>query len=152
MAGWIDPRPNDFSIEGLRARFKSLQDWLRNPEFTNGINLGDGTEPTYDSSTGITVQPPLEAVDALTIRRGSVPSVDELPDPPDPDGPKVVYLTTEQKLYHLKDGTWTAELVASDMVGELDPSTIPADAITADKIADFAVTARKFNTSTHIIY
>lgn len=67
MAGWVDPRPNDFSVEGLRARFKSLQDWLSNPEFANGVRLGDGTPPTYDDSTGVTVPPTLTDVDAATL-------------------------------------------------------------------------------------
>lgn len=67
MAGWIDPRPNDFSVEGLRARFKSLQDWLSNPEFANGIRLGDGTPATYDDTTGVTVPPTFTDVDAATL-------------------------------------------------------------------------------------
>lgn len=57
MAGWIDPRPNDFSTEGLRARFKSLQDWLKDPEFNEGVRLGNGTPATYDDATGTTTPP-----------------------------------------------------------------------------------------------
>lgn len=67
MAGWVDPRPNDFSVEGLRARFKSLQDWLREPEFTDGVRLGDGTPPTYDDATGVTVPPALTPIDSGTF-------------------------------------------------------------------------------------
>jgi hypothetical protein len=67
LKGWLDPRPNDFSEEGLRARFKSLQDFLSNPTFVNGIALGDGTQGTYDDTTGTTTPPTTSDVDADTF-------------------------------------------------------------------------------------
>lgn len=66
-AGWLDPRPNDFSEEGLRARFKSLQDFLTNPTFVNGVNLGNGDLGTYDDTTGTTAPPSTSSVDADTV-------------------------------------------------------------------------------------
>lgn len=174
MAGWVDPRPNDFSVEGLRARFKSLQDWLRNPEFANGVRLGDGTPPTYDDDTGVTVPPDARPVDAATfdqldqdlsdleadleelntvtlpaledaIAESGIQRVDTLPLLPDPDAPIAVYYNVDGKLYRQNQaGTeWTAEIT---------PDDIPEGAITEDKIADFAIAAKKFNTSTHILY
>lgn len=153
MAGWVDPRPNDFSVEGLRARFKSLQDWLSNPEFPNGFRVGvEGEKPTYNPATGVTEPAKTDEVDAQTFRRGTIQSFDELPPLPNPDLPVVIFLTADQKIYRQKDGQWVAEVDAGDLVGEIDPSQIPEDSITANHLKDFSVTAKKFNTASHIIY
>lgn len=65
--GWTDPRPNDFTEAGLRARLKSLQDWLADPEFNDGVRLGSGAAPTYDSSTGVSAPPAGTAVTAENV-------------------------------------------------------------------------------------
>lgn len=155
---WQNPRWNSLrgpDAENLRAIFKSLEEFLARPTFDQGIELGEeGSTPTYDPELDVVVQPTVETVDLPTIRSAGVRSVEALPPLPDAEQPLVVYLETDGKLYRQNqegDG-WTAEVQAGDMVGEIDPSQIPAEAITANHIADFAVTAKKFNTATHIIY
>lgn len=64
---WKNPRPNDFSPEGLRAIFKSIEDFLSDPTFDNGVAIGDGTLPTYDSATGVTTPAATTDVDADTF-------------------------------------------------------------------------------------
>lgn len=83
-----------------------------------------------------------------------VTPVDELPGLPDDDFPpgKVVFLTTNGKLHRNYNNEWTAETSAEDLTGEVDPDVIPDGAITSSRIADFAVTAKKFNTASHIIF
>lgn len=64
---WKNPRPNDFSPEALRAIFKSIEDFLKDPTFANGVAIGDGTMPSYDGSTGVTTPAATTDVDADTF-------------------------------------------------------------------------------------
>lgn len=84
----------------------------------------------------------------------SVATVTGLPALPNEGYPlgKVVFNESDGKLYRNYNNTWTAETSAEDLTGELNPSTIPVGAITSERIADFAVTAKKFNTVSHVIY
>jgi hypothetical protein len=71
--------------------------------------------------------------------------VDVLPDTDNFDG-RVVYLTTEDKLYRYVDPTgWDSAVAvdADDITGEIGESQIAANAVTADKILAGAITAGK---------
>jgi hypothetical protein len=64
---WKNPRPEDFSPEALRAIFRSLETFLANPEFSNGVALGSGVGPTYDDTTGVTTPEPTTDVTGETV-------------------------------------------------------------------------------------
>lgn len=64
---WKLPRPDRGDPESNRINFLSLQEFLKNPSFANGVGLGDGSPPTYDPSTGVTVPPPTTPLDQGTI-------------------------------------------------------------------------------------
>jgi hypothetical protein len=76
---------------------------------------------------------------------GSIESVGALPTLPDPDYPqsKVVFLTTDNKLYRSTGSAWTAEVPAVDITGALVEAQIGAGAITETKIGTDAVTSVK---------
>jgi hypothetical protein len=60
--------------------------------------------------------------------------VDDLPDPVGYTGPRVVFRTSNGKLYRLVSGEWTAAVPAVDVVGEIDE----------DQIADGSISGTKF--------
>jgi hypothetical protein len=64
---WTNPRPGDISPEALRAILKSLEDYLKNPTFENGVNLGDASPPVYDPTLGITTPPPTVEVTSENV-------------------------------------------------------------------------------------
>ena len=80
---------------------------------------------------------------------GRVDALPTLPDPAYPAG-SVVWLSTDGKLYRGDGTTWTSEVSAGDVTGTIDPDNMPI--ITGNMIADFAVTAKKFNTTNHVLY
>ena len=84
-----------------------------------------------------------QLIDGSTL----VGKVDTLPTLPDPNGDypegKVVYLTTNGKLYRNDSDVWTAAVAAVDLTGQITGTQITDDAITTPKIAANAVVADK---------
>lgn len=104
--GWKNPRWG--SLKGrdadvLRAVFKSLEDWLENPSFNNGIQVGVGASPTYNPTEDRVVQPTLTSITSDTF--GAVPPSDTTP----PGAPIGVVVTTA---FRSATVTWTAVLDA----------------------------------------
>jgi len=95
----------------------------------------------------------VELVDGSTL----VGKVDALPTLPDVDYPegKVVYLTTNGKLYRNDSDVWTSAVPTVDLTGQITETQITdssittakvaANAIVADKIASNAITTDKLN-------
>lgn len=131
MSGWTDPLPNDFSIQGLRARFKSLEDWLKAPEFGSGVALGDGSPPTYDETTGTTIPAPASIVDSATFTAldGDLAQLQSEID--------AILPITE---VDISDDAITAPKIAANAV---IAGKIAADAVTANEIAANTITANE---------
>lgn len=68
---WSDPLPGDFSAEGVRARFRSIGEFLQNPTFENGYAIGKGTPRTYSANNVATVGATIQA-NVFTRFDGSV--------------------------------------------------------------------------------
>jgi hypothetical protein len=81
--GWRNDRWNSLrgrDKETLRAILHSLEEWLANPTFENGINLGSGGLPTADPDTGVMVPPPtVEITPAYLEGLDNVPDDDAAP-------------------------------------------------------------------------
>lgn len=60
---------------------------------------------------------------------------------------RVVFLTTDGKLYRYNAGSWTPSVPAGDITGQIIASQIAANAVTTDKLDAGAVTAAKINVS-----
>jgi len=84
-----------------------------------------------------------QLIDGSTL----VGKVDTLPTLPDPNGDypegKVVYLTTNGKLYRNDSDVWTAAVATVDLTGQITGTQITDDAITSPKIAANAIVADK---------
>jgi hypothetical protein len=65
--GWTNPRPNEWTPDAFRAIFHSLETFLRNPKFNNGVSIGTGGTPTYNPSTGTTAAPTLIELNGETV-------------------------------------------------------------------------------------
>lgn len=50
---WKNPRWNSITDPDLRAVFLSLEDFLADPTFDKGIQVGNGTQPTYNPATDL---------------------------------------------------------------------------------------------------
>jgi len=146
---WSNPRPGDTSDEALRAIFRSLESYLADPSFENGVSLGDGSAPTYNAASGTTTPPTTVLVDSTTTAGWTAAGVEvvaalpALPDASYGEG-KVVFLTTDDKLYRSTGAAWTRAVDG----GDLTASTVTADAIlagtiTAAELASDSVTANE---------
>ena len=82
-----------------------------------------------------------QLIDGSTL----VGKVDTLPTLPADDYPegKVVYLTTNGKLYRNDSDVWTAAVATVDLTGQITGTQITDDSITSPKIAANAVVADK---------
>lgn len=82
-----------------------------------------------------------QLIDGSTL----VGKVDTLPTLPDADYPegKVVYLTTNGKLYRNDSDVWTAAVATVDLTGQITETQITDSAITTPKIAANAIVADK---------
>lgn len=103
-------------------------------------------EKLYRNADGSTWSAEVLAADVAGLAAAAVESVAVLPTLPDADyaAGRIVFLTTDGKLYRNTDGsTWTAELAAVDITGQVTETQITDDAITTAKIAADAITANE---------
>lgn len=111
------------------------------------LQAQDATEPTAPVgwiAEGVISD--VELVDGATL----VTIVDTLPTLPLDAYPagKVVYLSTDKKLYRTDGSTWTAAVPATDITGTITETQISDSAITTPKLAANAVVAGKIAAAT----
>ena len=82
-----------------------------------------------------------QLIDGSTLV-GKVDTLPTLPDDEYPEG-KVVYLTTNGKLYRNDSDVWTAAVATVDLTGQITETQITDSAITTPKIAANAIVADK---------
>lgn len=82
-----------------------------------------------------------QLIDGATLV-GKVDALPTLPDAEYPEG-KVVYLTTDGKLYRNDSDVWTAAVATVDLTGQITETQITDSAITTPKIAANAIVADK---------
>lgn len=71
----------------------------------------------------------------------AIGNVDTLPNPVGYTGPKVVLLSTDRKLYRLKDGAWTKAVATADLTGVIEAEQLANGAVHAEHLGAAAVTA-----------
>lgn len=108
--------------------------WQEKAPVVDGANILNGTVAGTKFASGIE---PVGVVSAL-------------PNPSGYTGPKVVFLTTDGKLYRLTGGAWTANVPAVNITGQLTDAQIAQIAaakltgqITATQITDGAISTPK---------
>lgn len=111
------------------------------------LQAQDATEPTAPVgwiAEGVISD--VELVDGATL----ITIVNALPTLPSDDYPegKVVYLSTDKKLYRTDGSTWTAAVPSTDITGTITETQIANDSITTPKIAANAVVASKIAANT----
>lgn len=119
---WRNPRWGSLrgpDAEVLRAVFKSLEDFLADPTFYQGVRVGDGRPPGYDPATGIVTPPPTVRLDGQGGAGGD--SLDTTP-PTDPPG-NLQVKDTIRGLLVLWDEDQTADVVGGNGSYHVEVST-----------------------------
>lgn len=121
--------------------------WVRVRAIQGTDNLGEWTLPMSVTAEG--VSPVDLPPDSSFIR--TVASLPALPDADFPEG-SVVFNETDGKLYRNHGDVWKASVAALDIEGQIQSTQIAPGAVGMNQIADFAVVAKKFNTTNHNLY
>lgn len=61
------------------------------------------------------------------------------------EGPIVIYVTTEGKLYRYVSGNWVKDTLTSDLLGTISETQLADNSVSEDKIVTSAVTTNKIN-------
>ena len=116
---------------------------------TSGFDAGEDTATLGISATGSGAYAGIviDKLFSLSKAKGGYEIVGTLPVADLFEG-RVVFLTTDDKLYRYTGAAWTAAVPAVDITGTITETQIGTDAITTPKIAANAVTAAEIAAST----
>ena len=116
----------------------------RNYSVTGGFdtNEDNATLTIRATGSGSYSSVVIDKVFTLSKAKGGYEIVSSLPSTNLFEG-RVVYLTSDDKLYRYTGGAWTAAVPATDITGQITGTQITDGSISAEKIAANAVTADK---------
>lgn len=118
---------------------------LQSPDYVEGASgwavRGDGTTSFTQLDADLAAAQ-ANVDEALLHGVGVVNALPTLPDADYPVG-KVVYLTTDEKLYRNAADAWTPAVAAVDISGQITTAQVSDSAITTLKLLDSAITSLK---------
>jgi hypothetical protein len=125
-----------YSVEDVITRYF----WIRSKD-----RSGNKSAFTPGATSGV-VGVARNVLTSSEVEGAGVEIVDTLPVTGLTEG-RVVYLTTDKKIYRYTGTAWTSAVDAVDVSGQIAEGQIATNAITADKILAGAITAAKVGTN-----